>query len=720
MKSPQDIKRACDNLRSKYADRDIYYDNNYHAYRGEYNLIGPGYADDPLQDVRRTNGDHIRVWNLIPSVVDIHRMLLNRLPMISVPSEVMGEEKADQQAEKREKAYYVLWDTSKMLRKHSEACHNLALNNATVWFVRWDAEKDMPVITTRQPGSCYPMFKRGGEEISFCIFRWEEDTDAVWENYPEARSLMGKELAHTNSKMEVMEYVDGDSYGIVIGDKFKSLSEAPVKETKLGYCPVVITPASFVSNDPFPPGPVHQLVAINDHINRFQTKWGDALELVMWPSNILKGEGSDGVKWNPAPGAMNYLPEGVDFDQVPPPNLPTEIFVHIERMEQLMRRISGISESAYGESPGSIVTGKAVSKLQGVMSGMAAETQGCLEDTLKEVNRMAFRMWETYRPKKSYRLRSSPPGSSLAAPGRDKTPFVIEFTPEQDIGGWYDNSLYYSPFGSDFGTGLQIAMQMVSSDLASAQWVMDQVPGIGDSSGMMKEIEENKRRRMQLETDLQTEAQLKIMQAQAQMQQQQMQMQAQLEQGQAPAAGGAAPMPGEATGAPGSVAPEGTPGLQNTVVMPSGRPQAMGSGEPFTGEQNFPLPFVNVNPYAEGLEAIKQVQGGPSPTGQEEAMPGRTVVRAEEVAQGIMSAANRKGEKAAGKLKGKVYLLGEIATRGFTDGKVEIGLTVKSDAQIINTALPQLSSQGLLVYRVLTSIPEEAVPIEEVGNNGAA
>ena len=714
MKSPQDIKRACDNLRVKYADRDMYYENNYHAYRGEYNLIGNGYAPDPLTDVRRTQGDHIRVWNLIPSVVDIHRTLLNRLPQISVPSEVMGEEKADAAAEKREKAHYVVWDKAKMTRKHGEASFNLSLYNNTVWFVRWEPELDMPSIYVRQPGTCYPMFKRGGDALAYCIFRWEEDADALRENYPEAASLFGKEEAHTTNKLEVMEYVDADSYGVVIGSKFKSLtSEKVPKDTKLNFCPVVINPASFVPNDMFPPGPVHQLVSVNDYVNRFQTKWGDALELVMWPSNILQGEGSDNVVWNPAPGAINRLPEGVNFAQVPPPSLPTEVFVHIERMEQLMRRISGVSETAYGESPGSIVTGKAIGRLQGVMTGMAAETQANLAMSLQEVNQMCFRMWELYRPAKQYRLRSSAPGTSLSAPGRDKNPFSIDFTPEQDIGGLYDNTLYYSAFGSDFGTGMQMAMQMVSAEIASPQWVMDQVPGIGDSSGMMKEIEENKRRRMELETDLQTQAQLKIMAAQSQMQQQQMQQQAQAQGGGVP---GEPPAPGMASGAPGDVAVEGTPGLQNTVVMPSGRPQVMGSGQPFTGEENFPLPFEQVNPYAEGLEAIKVAQGGapagaPAGPSAPSGLPGRPAVTVDEIMQALSAATNRKGEKAAGKFKGQVYLVGEIAARGQTSGKIEFALTVKSDQQIIVTALPQYASEGKLVFRVVTEIPEEAIPV---------
>lgn len=709
-KTPQEIKRACDNLRSKYSDRDLYYDNNYHAYRGEYNLIAPGYASDPLTDVRRNVGDHVMVWNLIPPIVNVHRMLLNRLPQINVPSEMEGEEKADQQAEKREKAHYCVWDASKMVKKHGEAAYNLSLFYSTVWFVRWDDEKDMPVICTRQPGICYPMFKRQGDEVAYCIFRWEEEADSVWENYSEARSLLGKEQARTNSKLEVMEYVDDDSYGVVIGDKIKDVSEAPVKNTKLGFCPVVITPGSFVPGDAFPMGPVHQLVAINDNLNRVHTRWGDALQSVMNPSNVIQGEGSDQVVWNPAPGAVNRLPEGVTYQQVPPPDMPTEMFVELERMSQLMQRISGISESAYGESPGSIVTGKAIGKLQGVMTGMATETQANLEMSLSEVNRMCFRMWETYRPKKAYRLRSSPPGSALAAPGRGKNPFVIEFTPEQDIGGWYDNSLFYSPFGSDFSTGLQVAMQLVNSDLAPHQWVMDQIPGMGDSSGMMKAIEENKRRRMALEIDLQTEAQMKIMQAQSEMQMQQQQQQAAMERGQVP--------PGAATGAPGDVAPEGSPGLQNTLVMPSGQPQAMGTGAPFTGEQGFPLPFQNVNPYAEGLEAIKAAQGGPTPTGQEEAMPGRTVVKADEVIKALSGATNRKGEKTSAKFKGQVYLVGEIAERGFTDSKIEFALTQKSDQQLIVNALPQYAAQGLLVFRVVTTIPAGAIPVNGGGSGG--
>jgi hypothetical protein len=55
--------------------------------------------------------------------------------------------------------------------------------------------------------------------------------------------------------------------------------------------------------------------------------------------------------------------------------------------------------------------------------------------------------------------------------------------------------------------------------------------------------------------------------------------------------------------------------------------------------------------------------------------------------------------------------MGEIAQRGWTDGKIEIGITVKSDQQILTTALAQYAAQKLLVFRVISAgiEPEDGV-----------
>jgi hypothetical protein len=340
-------------------------------------------------------------------------------------------------------------------------------------------------------------------------------------------------------------------------------------------------------------------------------------------------------------------------------------------------------------------------------------------------------MLDKYRPKKKYLLRSSEPITAMTAPSRPG-PFTVEFVPEEHIGGYYENQLYYSPFGSDMMTSLTMGMQLVGSDLVSKNWLMNQIPGVGDAVGMQKQIDQEKQSQMELEMKLQNQAQKEMAKFQQELQMEQAQQQAELQaqaQGGAPAAGGGEAPPaggGQAPPAGVSAATEGQAGMANTTVLPMGQPSVMGTGEPLSGEESFPLPFTNVEPYAQGLEAIQaaQAQGGApqaamgeagQPNLQGEAKPGKTVVTKEEVAAALAGAANRKGEKAAGKLKGAVYLVGEIAQRGWTDGQIEFAIEIKSDQQIITNALPQWASKGLLSFSMIEPgvVPEGAFPIKE-------
>lgn len=714
IRSASDIQRIALDLRSRYTVRNTRYSNNYYAYRGEYQKIGPGYSADPLADVRREPGGNFQVWNLVLPIVDTHRMLLNRLPQIQVPAPVMANPQAADKAEKQERMLYALWDANKMTKKHGEACFNLALYNNTIWFVKWDQEMDLPAITVRQPGECYPMPKRNGDELAYCIFYWQQYAEDVYENFPDARSMLSRADAagRRNDMIDVYEYIDNENYVLVVGNKTKAVEVAGAGMGKLGFCPVVVNPSSFVPGDLFPPGAVDQMVALNDYLNRFQTKWGDALESVMFPGVVLQGEGSDQIVWETGPLAVNKLPEGVEYKPVNPPQLPQEVFVHLERIEQLMRRISQFPESASGEVQGSIVTGKAISRLQGVMTGMAAESQANLGLALTDVNRMAMAMLENYRPSKKYTLHSKAPVVGISAPGRNngKSSFAVEIIPEQDIAGYYESQLFYSPFGTDWNQSLVTGMQMVQSRVASHRWLMNQLPGISDAEGMAKEIEEEDERRMRMEVKLQTESQAAIAEAQAQAQ-----AQAQIQVAQA--AGGGSPEGAGAGTAPAAQSGGGSPGglgpAANTVAMPSGRPQAMGTGAPLTGEEGFPLEFVDVKPYQQGMQSIEKMQGG-----QGEALPGKTLIKAEDIIAAITASTNRKGEQATAKLKGRVWLIGQIAQRGWTDGNIEIAIEVKSDQQIIVSALPEYAAQNKLKFTVIEAGQEPPQPNRPV-NGGA-
>jgi hypothetical protein len=713
-----EIVRVWNTLRTRYNDRNLRYKFNWYAYNGEYDKITPAYAHSKLKDVRQNRERNIQTWNLVFPIVEAHRMLINRLPGIEVPAAVMADPLAAAFAEKQERMHYCLWDAGDMKRKHSKGSFNIALYNSTTWFVRWDSDRDYPVITARKPGETYPVFKRRGDEVAYCLFVFMMDEDELAEAYPESKKLLSANKGGGSGKtqVEVIEYVDDRDYGIVIGGKYASLLSGASHD--LGFCPVIITPGAYVEGedgDYFPPGAIDQIVALNDYLNRFQTKWGDALEQILFPGAILKGEGADQVVWEDGPGAVNRIPfDTVEY--VPPqyPNMPSEVFIHLQRIESLMRRIANFPESASGEMDASIITGQAVSKLQGTMTGMAVEAQDSLGAGLAKCNEWMFRMLEAYRPKKKYSMYSSDSLSARSAPGRSES-FSVEFIPSEDINGYYRNRLVYSALGSDPSLAMTLGMQLVQSDVVSRRWFRNQIPGVGDAEGMGLEIEEEKRRRLQLEVDLQVQAQQRMLQSQAQIQQ--------------AAQGGATPQGGAPNGeiappqtegglappgaAPGAVAQTGQPAqIGNTTLLPGGRPAMMGMGEPASGEEGFPLPYTELKPFNVGLDVL--LGQGQQPTGLEGEM-GRGAITFEEASK-ILAAID--------KLKGQIYLTGEIVPmeyggRGATSGKVEVIVTVKLDKATVVNGVRGTVLEGRIAFTVIPAgeVPPNAVPVGAATTN---
>ncbi len=726
-KSPDDIAVLANKLRAVYSTRDFRYGQNYYAYKGEFYKIADGYLPTDGSDKRYTPDDSIQVWNLIYPLVETRRLLMNRLPSINVPPPVLGDQVAAAKSSLLEKALYGVWDASKMTRKHGEAAFNIGLNNASVWFPRWDMEIGHPIITTRSPGETYPMTRRGGDELSYCLFRWEEDAEVVAEEYPEARSILEGVRPGSQQQVEVIEYVDRSDYCIVVHGKRKSLFGQKPASHNLGFCPVVVVPGSQVGGELFPMSAIDQLVAMNDYLNRFQTKWGDALEQVLFGWHMY--EADEDVPFNTGPGAVNRMPQGANYQYVQPSSPPREVFAHLQQVESIMRKMSLWPESASGESDASVITGKAVSRLQGVMTAAAAEAQTNLADGLSEVNQMVLKMMERYEPKKKFTFYGSAAKTGQQAPGRPQS-FVVELIPEQNIDGYYRNQLFYSPFGADFERSIVTGLQMVQADLVPRSWLRDQIPGIGDTEGMEKEIEEEKTSKMELELKLQTEAQKQLLQAQTEQQMALAQQQAQMQgapQGQSPTGnggGGGAPAP-EASGpggAPAGPPPKGmtppnlpgqTPSGGGPIILPTGQPMMMGEGQPWTGAENLPLPFVDVKPFDTALNTLnpsgKPGKPGQPQQGQELPEPGQ--VSAEDVVKAIREIKN---------LKGEVFLMGEIARRGSSTGNIEIALTNGLDKATIANYMkanhPEL--YGRFKFMTVDQPPANGIPVTEGGKSG--
>ena len=704
-------------LRTKYGERDERYRANWYAYTGEYEKLFANYQSDPLTIGATRKERTIQKWNLVRPIVDAHKTLINQLPTIEVPAPVLGDEMAALKADKQEKALYALWDTIRMKRKHGEGSFNLALNWATVWQVAWDEEDDLPDVIVRAPGETYPVMKHSGDETAYCFFRWEEDADSLAERYPKAKSLLTRSrLGHSfTHNIEVIEFVDDVERLLFLGGDVKSLVEGVGGKHKLPLCPVVITSASCIPGEIFPPGPIDQLVSMNDHLNRFQTKLGEAIEETLFGWHDLIGEGAADAPLNTGPGAANRYEGDIRHEYTQPQAPPSQAFGHVDLVQRLMRNLANWPDVASGDSDASVITGKGVSRMRYGMDAQAAEVQSNLGDDLAVVNSIMFRMLETYRPDKRFELYATESITTTSAPGRPRS-FGVSIVPSEDIKGYYRNSLHYSPFGADMNASIQIGMQLVNERIWSRSRLRNLIPGSSDAEGEQAEIEEEDRRRMQMEVDLQVQAQERIMQAQMRQQMQLAAMQqgggagAGAEGASVPSAGNAPPMQG------GSPAPAGPAGGEmiggNTMLMPSGQPQMMGMGEPMTGTEGFPIEYTPLKPYGPALAELAGTgthgasANAAALSGQGIApgeQPGASAVTMEEAIQVLSS---------VGKLKGQVYLLEDIVERGFTEGSVAVGLTSMIDKATVSNAIRDTKLHGRVRFvDVSKGLPPGAMPV---------
>jgi hypothetical protein len=684
-RNKEEIIACAHDLVTLYGPRNEQYRLNWHAYKGEYDKItGVDMRVTGGRDSRNRRDNSFQVWNLTKPIVHASVMQLSRLPEILVPTPQMGIPEADMKAEKTEDILYCWWDKVNMVNKHSLMGMYLAVFGTSVQFVRPDQKRKLPQMLVRKPETCYPMPKGEGErEYEYVIFRWLMDEAQAAAAWPQVAGKT-KNLPGYGKQVEVIEYIDETDYVVIVGEH-----EATERiKHNFGFCPVTITPA-VNTGEIFGPSDIDQLIAINIYLNALQTKLGDALEENLYAQTWVKSDDPKPV--NTGPGAVNYIGRDDDVVRLPPISIPPELFHQVEKVEDFMRTHAIWPEIMSGEASGSVVTGRAMSRLMGPSTGMAAIRQMYMGADLQKCNAWALAMLENLWADEEFTWYMASPLTVNAGP-KKSTKYSTRFIPSEDLQGYYENYLYYSVFGSDLNQATVAALQLQGAGIISKQWIRNQLPGLHDAEGMAKEIEQEKKEEMALEVSLQ--AQLQELQTQSQMQQ--MQAQAAM-QGQAP--GGAAPEGGPpAEGAPAPQQGGLPPGEQlpsSLSLLPGGAPTAMGTSAPLSGEENFPLPFTEVKPYAAALDVMT---GTPQPP---EKM-GAGAVSAEDVMKAVAGVQ---------KLKGEVYLAGEIAKRGQTMGAITLALTDKLDKQTLLNALPEYKGRIEFVIVPAGQPPAGAIPI---------
>lgn len=717
MRDPVLIKQRADYLKLLYARRNEQYQINRWAYDGEFDKIsarGSVAVGWGGLDNRRRRTTAMQNWNMMKPVVDFTVIQLARLPTISVPSPVPGDEAAKAKATLVENYLYWLWDQSFMDTRHMEIAWNIGCLGSAAHQLVPDFERECCYFIERDPEHCYPMPKGDGQTFEYVIWSWTEDAELLAIAHPKLRDYLPRKGNRFARTVEVIEYQDADDYGFLINGRY--IDALAGYTHHLGFVPVTVTPAIRKpgANNVFGPADIDQLVGTNMLLNTLQTKIFDALEESLYPRIFTIGEEEPPV--DKAPGSVNYLgPPGSDVKQLPAPEIPAQAWMEYDRFMGHIRTHANWSEVWSGQLEQSQASGQAVRRLQSPATGMAGIRQALLAQDMKQMNIYWLRMQEHFFGNKTYDCMSDGNVGALRAPGRPSTRFAMKVTPKKDIDGYHRNDVNYSIFGADINATLISIQQLGQNGYISKEYGMRLIPGITDEKAMKEEIRAERREEIEFEAELQmrleeikTQAYIKQQQAAVEAQGQLAAMQQQQQQGQvAPASAAQGP-------------------LSNTTVLPQGQPQVMGVGEPLSTEsgQLGGLPYTNLKPFGQALQSL---QGGgetapaeptaPAPPPTTEAEPERVTL--DEVAAAIQAVPEQiksgKIRSRSGGFKGDIYLMGEIAQRGGTTDTIDIGYTVPSDWQLLLSALTQW--RGRLSGHELTEPPTVGIAIVKGGQN---
>ena len=695
---------------TEFQERNRQYECNWAAYRGKYEDIDPLAAvkSSPAgTDIRRKTYA-MQVWNLQKPIVDTSVMFLSRMPQLTVPPVEMGVPEAGQKADKQERILYALWDKNVMVYKHALIAFHLSCFGTSVEFVRPDEKKKLPWLAVRHPSTCYPVVQgEGSREVGMTIFFWKEKVRTALRHFEGLRTIPSlKTSMGSSDQVDVIEFIDENEYVLIVGEQV-----ARQKIHSFGYVPVRITPA-IETGSLFGPCEIDQLIATNIYLNRTMTQMADAMEENLYPQTFFVG--NDPVPINQGPGAYSWLPEGTQVQRLDPPRIPPEMFHQVAQVEDYVRTHANWPRAMSGDVQGGYATGKAIQKMQAPSASVAGIRQMNMAFDLSMCNEFMLRLLDEVWPNEEFTWNTMlSPGAG--APPKRMAAIQVNFVPSQDINGYYLNQVRYSIWGMDFNASVVSGLQLQGAGVFSKLTLLDNLPGVDNATSELAQVRQEKRDDMELEIELRR----RLLEAETE---------AAVAQQQAAAGGAAAPGAEETASSP---APEPSPeeaaaqaaaGGQPMAqeVMPGGpvamqgtSPSVMGMGEPLVGEENFPLPYQQVQPYGQALGVMGAETGGDGqPIEREPEAPEPGMVTAEEVAAALQQVE---------KLKGSVYLLGRIAQYGSTPKWIELGITDSLDkATIINSPAMQEFKGNLDITVLKKKIPDEAVLVIGEGNGEQA
>jgi len=639
------------------------------------------------------------VKNIVQAVCVKYQTYLSQLPQIRVYTDPPESDNRRAQAALKERYLYGLWSMGDMNRVVNHMAWYLPLMGCCYQGCWPNPELNRPMPILRSSEHAWPIMSFDGNEENAVMFIWrvkESDAARAYPNYvpPDERFPTIKKLARLRKRpnddvadasgtVEIIEYSDANQWVRYVDDQLIA-----GVEHNYGYNLFEHVKFIDVPGEAFGHGAVEQALNINEVTNAaYSLMFQQAIENT-FPMLILEDPQKFPEDLQVGPGAVIGVHPGGKAQYLTPPLQGLEALQQFSaRMEHDIKDMSGMSEAEFGQSPAtSIVTGKAVDSLQQAGSGSRVEmVQGTgVGPALVAWNEKALRQAQgTFRDTRMQLFGREAP-NTLELTGRS---FSLSLKGSQIVGSTRNEVVFQVALNQH--EKLVMGLQAQGGGLVSKKWVREQI-GVVDNTHMIEEILVEQvddavlaffNQALQTSADPKTALQVE-------------QQAAGFLAGSTNNGGGPTAAPAQAAAGPHPLLgmPQPQPGqlAAHAQAAAQGAAGATGVGPaPQPGGPSLP----GLPPTGPGALATTP-QPQPS-QGQQAGTPGNTVT-VEQVAAAV---GQIKG------LHGRVFLIGQIADQGKTDGEITFAITDRQDRALLEAQLQQWA--GRLSFRVVQGEPAE-------------
>jgi len=427
------------------------------------------------------------VHNIVQEVCVKYQTFISPTPMIQMYVDPPETDTRKQQATLKERYLYGLWRSGKM---------NRILRRDIGWFLPLmgdcflgcfpDFERGHAVPIVRSPEHAYPVSSFGGTEDEIVIFKWQERDSTVARKYPNyvreaqpSKSLLRRGKP-SDPLVDVYEYSSESEYCLYVGgQRLKGV------EHNFGFNIFQHLKFIEVPGEVFGHGAVEQAINLNEMGNALYSLLFQAVLENVFPTLVLIDPSKAPEEIMRGPGSVIPINQGGGAEWLHPPvqALASQIGF-IGQNTNTIKEATGMPPVNFGASPASsIVTGAAISELQGAGTGSTIEmVQSGIGMGLSEWNQMAIHMGQTLFHDEKVTLHASVPTSSLDMNG-SRAGFNVKGS--QLIGSGH-NEVVFSPAMNQHEK-LVMWLQAKGGGLVSDRFIRNQI-GVPDSEAMDEEI----------------------------------------------------------------------------------------------------------------------------------------------------------------------------------------------------------------------------------------